>query len=151
MARKPHTIFVTFAAVVVMAVFVAITTWAAVPTSHSDPAAPTSAKGAIYRPALWKVYWAAAAWKRAMTDRTEELRETAAQCVALARSTTDPAVRAALTIMAQKLYDVANHRSAEYEMAQREFNDRQMLQQFPVQQPQSTMQQQQQIQPKKEK
>ena len=55
MARKAHTIFVTFAAVVVMAVFVAITTWAAVPTSHSDPAAPASAKGAIYPPALWKV------------------------------------------------------------------------------------------------
>jgi len=73
-----------------------------------------------------------------MTDRTEELRETAAQCVALAQSTTDPAVRAALTIMAQKLCDVANHRSAAYEVAQREFNDRQMLQQFPVQQPQST-------------
>jgi predicted MFS family arabinose efflux permease len=56
MARKPHTIFVTFAAVVVMAVFVAITTWAAVPKSHGDSAAPTSAKGANYRPALWKVY-----------------------------------------------------------------------------------------------
>jgi hypothetical protein len=86
-----------------------------------------------------------------MTDRTEELRETAAQCVALAQSTTDPKVRAALIIMAQKLCDVVNHRSAEYEMAQREFNDRQMLQQFPVQQPQSAMQQQQQIQSKKEK
>jgi hypothetical protein len=85
-----------------------------------------------------------------MTDRTEELRETAAQCVALAQSTTDPKVRAALTIMAQKLYDVANHRSAQYVMAQGEFNDRQMLQQFRVQQPQSTMQQQQ-IQSKKEK
>jgi heme A synthase len=56
MARKPHTIFVTFAAVVVMAVFVAITTWAAVPKSHSDSAAPTWAKGVNYRPALWKVY-----------------------------------------------------------------------------------------------
>ena len=86
-----------------------------------------------------------------MTDRTEELRETAAQCVALAQSTTDPAVRAALTIMAQKLYDVVNYRSAEYEVAQREFNDRQVLQQFPVQQPRSTMQQQRQIQSKKEK
>jgi len=86
-----------------------------------------------------------------MTDRTEELRETAAQCVALAQSTTDPAVRAALIIMAQKLCDVANHRAAAYEVAHREFNDRQMLQQFPVQQPQSTMQQQQQIQSKKEK
>jgi hypothetical protein len=86
-----------------------------------------------------------------MTDRTEELRETAAQCVALAQSTTDPKVRAALIIMAQKLCDVANHRSADYELAQREFNDRQMLQQFPVRQPPSTMQQQQQIQSKKEK
>jgi len=85
-----------------------------------------------------------------MTDRTEELRETAAQCVALAQSTTDPAVRAALTIMAQKPCDVANHRSVAYEVAQREFNDRQMLQQFPVRQP-PTMQQQQQIQSKKEK
>ena len=56
MAPKPHTIVVTFVAVLVMAVFVAITTWAAVPKSHSDPAAPTSAKGTIYRPALWKVY-----------------------------------------------------------------------------------------------
>ena len=86
-----------------------------------------------------------------MTDRTEELRETAAQCVALAQSTTDPAVRAALTIMAQKLYDVVNHRSAAYDVAEREFNDRQVLQQFPVQQPRSTMQQQRQIQSKKEK
>ena len=58
----------------------------------------------------------------AQTDRTEELRETAAQCMALAQSTTD--------------------RSADYEVAQREFNDRQMLQQSPVRQPQSTMQQQ---------
>ena len=56
MARKAHTIFVTFAAVLVMALFVAITTWAAVPKSHSDSAAPASANGAIYRPALWKVY-----------------------------------------------------------------------------------------------
>jgi hypothetical protein len=84
-----------------------------------------------------------------MTDRAEELRETAAQCLALAQSTTDPKVRAALTIMAQKLYDVANYRSPEYEVAQREFNDRQMIQQLPLKQPQPTMQQQ--IQPKKEK
>ena len=56
MARKLHTIFVSFAAVLVMAVFVAITTWAAVPKSHSDSAAPSSAKRGIYRPALWKVY-----------------------------------------------------------------------------------------------
>ena len=52
MARKPHTIFVTFAAVLVMALFVAITTWAAVPKSHSYSAALASAKRAIYRPDL---------------------------------------------------------------------------------------------------
>ena len=56
MTAKPRTIFVTFTAVLVMAVFVAITTWAAVPKSHGDSAAPAWAKGAIYRPALWKVY-----------------------------------------------------------------------------------------------
>ena len=76
-----------------------------------------------------------------MPDR-EELRATAAQCVALAQSTIDPRTRAALTIMAQKLYDMANRQSAEYELAEREFNNRQML-------PQRAMQQQQQIQPKK--
>jgi hypothetical protein len=52
----PRTIFMTFAAVLVMAVFVAITTWAAVPKAHSDSAAPSWAKGAIYRSDLRKVY-----------------------------------------------------------------------------------------------
>jgi len=56
MTAKPRTIFVTFTAVLVMAMFVAITTWAAVPKSHSDSTAFTSAKAAIYRPDLWKVY-----------------------------------------------------------------------------------------------
>jgi len=55
MAPKPHTIFVTFVAVLVIALCVAITTWAAVPKSRGDSAAPTW-KGAIYRPDLWKVY-----------------------------------------------------------------------------------------------
>ena len=56
MAPKLRSIFVTFVAVLAMAVFVAITTWAAVPKSHPDSAAPGWGKGAIYRPALWKVY-----------------------------------------------------------------------------------------------
>ena len=43
-----------FAAVLVTAVFVAITTWAAVPKHES--AAPIAAKGTNYRPVLWKVY-----------------------------------------------------------------------------------------------
>jgi hypothetical protein len=85
-----------------------------------------------------------------MADRTDELRATAAQCLALAQSTTDPQTRAALLIMAQKLNDMASNRPASFEMAQREFNERQMLPPQPAQpEPQPTMQQQQQIQPKK--
>ena len=78
-----------------------------------------------------------------MTDRRDELKESAAQCLGLAHSTTDARTRAALLTMAQKLYDRASKRADDYEAAQREFNDRQML-------PQSPMQQQQQIQPKRD-
>jgi hypothetical protein len=84
-----------------------------------------------------------------MADRTHELKATAAQCLALAQSTTDPKTRAALLIMAQKLNGIASNQSTSFEMAQREFNDQQMFPSQPVQ-PQSAMQQQQQIQPKKE-
>jgi hypothetical protein len=68
--------------------------------------------------------------------------------LALAQSTTDPQTRAALLIMAQKLNDMANHRPRSFEMAQREFNEQQMLPPQPAQ-PQPPMQQQQQIQPEK--
>jgi len=84
-----------------------------------------------------------------MADRAEELRGTAAQCLALAQSTTDPQTRAALLIIAQKLYDMASDRPGDYEAAQREFNNRQMLPQQ-MMQPHPTMQQQLQIQPKEE-
>jgi hypothetical protein len=77
-----------------------------------------------------------------MADRKDELKETAAQCLALAHSTSDPLTRAALLTMAQTLYNRASKRADDYEAAQREFNDRQML-------PQPAAQQQQQIQPKK--
>jgi hypothetical protein len=83
-----------------------------------------------------------------MANRTEELRATAAQCLVLAQSTIDSQTRAALLIMAQKLNDMASSRPANFEMAQREFNNQQMLPPQPVQ-PQPAMQQQQQIQPKK--
>jgi hypothetical protein len=68
-----------------------------------------------------------------MTDRRDELKESAAQCLGLAHSTTDPRTRAALLTMAQKLYDRASRRADDYEAAQREFNDRQMLPQSPMQ------------------
>jgi hypothetical protein len=66
----------------------------------------------------------------------------------LAQSTTDPQTRAALLIMAQRLNDMASNRPASFEMAQREFNEWQMLPLQPAQ-PQPPMQQQQQIQQKK--
>jgi hypothetical protein len=78
-----------------------------------------------------------------MADRPDELKETAAQCLSLAHSTTDPRTRAALLTMALKLYERATKPADGYEAAQREFNDRQML-------PRSGMQQQRQMQPKKE-
>jgi hypothetical protein len=84
-----------------------------------------------------------------MADRADELRATAAQCLALAQSTIDSQTRAALLLMAQKLNDMASSRPANLEMAQREFNNQQMFPPQPVQ-PQPSMQQQQQIQPKKE-
>ena len=85
-----------------------------------------------------------------MADRADELRDTAAQCLALVQSTTDPQIRAALLIMAQKLNDIGSGRPANFDMAQQEFNERQMLPQRQQPQPQPTMQYQQQIQPKKE-
>jgi hypothetical protein len=54
MTARPRNLGFIFAAALVMAVFVAITTWAAVPKHES--AATFVAKGAIYRPDLWKVY-----------------------------------------------------------------------------------------------
>lgn len=51
--RPTKTAFI-FVAVLVLAAFVAITTWAAVPKPHSESAAP--GKAAIYRADLWKVY-----------------------------------------------------------------------------------------------
>ena len=86
-----------------------------------------------------------------MADRKDELKETAAQCLALAYSTTDPHTRAALLTMAQKLNNRPTRRVDDYEAAQREFNDRQMLPQSPQSPEPPALQQQQKIQPKKDK
>jgi hypothetical protein len=83
-----------------------------------------------------------------MAERTEELRGTAAQCLALAQSISDPRTRAALITMAQKLHEMANDRPGEFEAAQHEFNDGHMLPRQTRQPPQPA-QQQQQIQPQK--
>jgi hypothetical protein len=84
-----------------------------------------------------------------MADR-EELRATAAQCLALSRSIIDPQMRTALLTMAQKLYDMASDDPRAFAAILQEFNDQQMLPPGAKAQPQPTMQQQQQIQPKKE-
>src|SRR5260370_35007270 len=56
----------------------------------------------------FSVLLAASSARKPMADRTEELRGTAAQCLALAQSTPDPLTRAALITMAQKLYGMAH-------------------------------------------
>jgi len=74
-----------------------------------------------------------------MPDRSDEFRKAAADCVALARTTSDPVMRTSLLTMAQKWYDLANGSATNFNAIVREFNDRQMSR--PV------MQQQQQQQP----
>jgi hypothetical protein len=76
-----------------------------------------------------------------MPDRSDEFRKAAADCVALARATSDPLMRANLLTMAQRWYDLANAPATDFDAVLREFNDWQMAK--PV------TQQQQQIQPKK--
>jgi hypothetical protein len=80
-----------------------------------------------------------------MPDRSDEFRSLAAECVAIARTTTDPAARVTLLTMAQKWFDLANGPTTSLDGALREFNASQMRD---VRTP--AMQQQQQIQPKKD-
>jgi len=54
MTPKPSKAAFIFATILVVAAFVAINTWAAVPKAHSDSAAP--GKAAVYRPDVWLVY-----------------------------------------------------------------------------------------------
>ena len=77
-----------------------------------------------------------------MPDRSDEFRKAAADCVALARTTNDPVIRAGLLTMAQRWYTLANAPPKDFDAVLRAFNDEQMSR--PV------MQQQQQVQPKKE-
>jgi hypothetical protein len=82
-----------------------------------------------------------------MPDRADEFRITAAQCLALAQSTTDPSTRASLILMAQRLYERANRPPpVDFDAVVQTFNDQQLS--IPSS---STplMQQQQQVQPPK--
>jgi hypothetical protein len=80
-----------------------------------------------------------------MTDRSDEFRKAAADCLQLARATSDPSTRVALLAMAQKWFDLANgpRSQGNFDAAVRTFNDEQMR-------PRPMVQQQQQIQPKDE-
>jgi hypothetical protein len=48
-----------------------------------------------------------------MTERSEGLRLTAAHCLALAQTTTDPSTRAGLVTMARQLHDLADRGSSD--------------------------------------
>jgi hypothetical protein len=76
-----------------------------------------------------------------MPDHSDQFRKAATNCVALARTTTDPVTRINLLTMAQRWYDLANGPGFDFDAVLREFNDWQMSK--PI------TQQQQQIQPKK--
>jgi hypothetical protein len=83
----------------------------------------------------------------AMPVRSDELRRRAADCLALARATSDPHARISLLTMAQRLYTMANGSAVEFDSIVRNFNDEQMMR---PRDGKPVMQQQQQIQPEKE-
>jgi hypothetical protein len=82
-----------------------------------------------------------------MPDRPEEFRRTAAECLTLAHATTDPRTRAALIDMAQRLYDRASRPPIDFDAIVRDFNDQKMSGAGAAE---PVIQQQQQIQPKKQ-
>jgi hypothetical protein len=80
-----------------------------------------------------------------MPDRSDEFRRMAADCIAIARTITDPGNRAVLLTMAQKWFDLANGPTPNLDAALREFNTSQMRDAL-----KPAVHQQQQIQPKEE-
>src|SRR5262249_1478204 len=82
-----------------------------------------------------------------MPDRPEEFRRTAAECLALAQTTTDPRTRAALIDMAQRLYDRASHPPIDFDAIVQGFNDQKMSAPGDAE---PMIQQQQQLQPSRQ-
>jgi hypothetical protein len=81
-----------------------------------------------------------------MSDRSDDLRLEAARLLERAQAVTDPDVRAGLVRLAAKFHEMAGAKPVDLDAAVRTFNDAQMIdtaRTAPV------MQQQQQIQPKK--
>jgi hypothetical protein len=79
-----------------------------------------------------------------MPDRSDRFRRAALECLQLARRASNEHARTSLLMMAQRWFDLANGPTTQdgLDFAVREFNERQMV-------PKQTVQQQQQIQPKK--
>jgi hypothetical protein len=61
-----------------------------------------------------------------MSDSSDEYRRAAGECVAMARTTTDPVTRIKLLTMAQRWYDMANGPHINLDILLRHFNDEQM-------------------------
>jgi hypothetical protein len=76
-----------------------------------------------------------------MADRGDEFRAAAAQCLALAQTSTDPNTRVALIGMAQRFHDRANRPPVDLDPILQGFDHQQT--------PKPVAQQQQQVQPKK--
>jgi hypothetical protein len=84
-----------------------------------------------------------------MPDRSDRFRRAALECLQLARRASDESARTTLLMMAQRWFDLANGPTTQggLDFAVREFNEGQMVPKQPAQ----TAQQQQQIQPKKDR
>ena len=61
-----------------------------------------------------------------MTDSSDEYRRAAGECVAIARTTSDPVTRIKLLTMAQRWYDLANGSRINLDVLLCGFNDEQM-------------------------
>jgi hypothetical protein len=84
-----------------------------------------------------------------MPDRSDRFRRAALECLQLARRASDENARTTLLMMAQRWFDLANGPTTQggLDFAVREFNEGQMV----PKQTTRTAQQQQQIQPKKDR
>jgi hypothetical protein len=84
-----------------------------------------------------------------MPDRSDRFRRAALECLQLARRASDENARTTLLMMAQRWFDLANGPTTQggLDFAVREFNEGQMVPKQTAQ----TAQQQQQIQPKKDR
>jgi len=82
-----------------------------------------------------------------MSDRAEDLRREAARCLEQANATADPRRREQLITMAARFYELANSVQADFDDILRAFNEAQMA---PPDASKPVVQQQQQVQPKKD-